>query len=319
MLGHAGPIPATAGTKPGYTYRMPAPLELLKTTVTEWNADKAPRLAAALAFATIFAIAPLLIIVIAIVGQILGFAGSAHPHAQVEQQLVNQIASSVGTSGASAVRDMVDASFGKPRQTIVAQTIGWITFVIGASGLFAALQDALNTVWNVTPKKVSIWTLVRDRLASGAMLLVIAFLLLVSFVANTAISYVSSSFTSVLPFPGAGLAFAIVNWAVSLVVITVLFALMYRFLPDATVRWRDVWAGAALTAVLIVVGQALIGLYLGRAGVASAYGAAGSLLALLLWIYYSAMVLLFGAEFTKVYARSRGDEVDVHVTAPAAA
>jgi membrane protein len=300
---------------------MPAAVQLLKTTFTEWNADKAPRLAASLAFATIFAIAPLLIIVIAIVGQVLGFAGSAHPHAQVEGQLVHQIAGSVGSGGASAVRDMVDASFGKPRQTIVAQAIGWVTFVIGASGLFAALQDALNTVWNVTPKKTSIGTMIRDRVASSAMLLVIAFLLLVSFLVNTAIAYVSSSFVEVLPFPGAGLVFAIVNWAISLVVITVLFALMYRFLPAATVRWRDVWAGAALTAILIVIGQALIGLYLGRAGVASAYGAAGSLLALLLWIYYSAMVLLFGAEFTKVFARSRGDEVDVQATpvAPAAA
>jgi membrane protein len=295
-----------------------AALDLLKTTFSEWNADKAPRLAAALAFSTIFSIAPLFIIVIAIVGQVLGFAGGPHPHAQVEQQLVNQVAHSVGPGGAQAVRDMVDASFGKPRASIIAQVIGWVTFVIGATGLFAALQDSLNTVWNVAPKKGSIATMIRDRLASAVMLLVIGVLLLASFLINTAIAFVSTSFVAVLPFPGAGLVFAIVNWAISLVVVTVLFALIYRFLPDATVRWRDVWTGAAITAVLIVIGQALIGLYLGRTGFASAYGAAGSLLALLLWIYYSAMVLLFGAEFTKVYARSRGDQIDVHAT-PAAA
>jgi membrane protein len=204
---------------------------------------------------------------------------------------------------------MVDASFGKPRQSAIAQIIGWVAFVIAASGAFAALQDALNTVWNVAPKKGSIWTIVRDRASSALMLLVIGALLLASFILNTALAYVSGSLTSLLPFPGAGLAFAAINWIVSLVVVTVLFALIYRILPDATVRWNDVWIGAALTAVLIVVGQALIGWYLGRAGVASAYGAAGSVLALLLWIYYSALVLLFGAEFTKVYARSRGAEI----------
>ncbi len=291
---------------------MPPAIEIVKATVAEWNNDKAPRLAAGLAYSTIFAIAPLFIIVIAIVGNVLGFTGASHPHAQIEQQLIGQVASSVGSDGAKLLREMIDVSFSKPRESMIAQTIGWVTFIVGATGLFAALQDALNTVWNVGPKKGSIWTILRDRLASVLMLIVIGALLMASFLANAVISFVSGSFAKLLPFPGAGVLFAIVNWLVSLIVLTVLFALMYRFLPDATVRWRDVWVGAAITAILIVIGQALIGLYLGRTGVASAYGAAGSLVALLLWVYYSALVLLFGAEFTKVYARSRGDEVGVH-------
>ena len=297
---------------------MPPVVALVKSTVEEWNVDKAPRLAAALAYSTIFAIAPLFIIVIAIVGQVLGATQGGHPHARIENQLVAQLAHSMGNEGANVVRTMVDASFGKPRQTFWAQIVGWFTFAFGATGLFAALQDALNTVWNVPAKKGTIWNIVRDRAVSLAMLLVIGLLLLVTFLANTAIAFVSGSFHELLPFPGAGPVFAIVNWVVSFVVITVLFALMYRFLPDATVRWNDVWIGAAMTAVLIVVGQALIGLYLGRAGFASAYGAAGALLAVLLWVYYSALALLFGAEFTKVYARSRGDEIDVGVTPSAA-
>jgi membrane protein len=297
---------------------MPPALKLIADTAVEWNTDKAPRLAAALAYSTIFAIAPLFIIVIAVVGQVLGATGGAHSHARVEDQLVAHINSAVGGDAAELVRGMVDASFRKPRESAIAQIVGWVTFAIAAMGAFVALQDALNTVWNVPPKKGTIWTIVRDRAASAVMLLVIGALLLVSFILNTAIAYISGSLTDLLPFPGAGLVFAVVNWIVSLLVVTVLFALIYRILPDATVRWNDVWIGAAITAVLIVVGQALIGWYLGRAGVASAYGAAGSLLALLLWIYYSALVLLFGAEFTKVYARSHGAAIEVQAEAAAA-
>jgi membrane protein len=283
---------------------------MFKDTLTAWNADKAPRLAAAIAYSTMFAIAPLLIITIAIVGAVLGFAGTAHPHTAVENALMLQISRAAGPEAAQMVRGMVDASFGKPRQSILAQVIGWIVFVIGASSVFVALQDALNTVWDAQPPPAhrNVLVMVRDRMTSVAMLLVIGFLLMMTFLLNIAIAYASTNFTSILPFANAGLTFAVVNWVVSVAVIALLFGLMFRILPDVEIRWSDVRIGAVCTALLFVIGQALIGIYIGKAGVASAYGAAGALLAILVWIYYSASILLLGAEFTKIHARRNGSQ-----------
>jgi membrane protein len=277
---------------------------MFKETAAAWNADNAPRLAAAIAYSTIFAIAPLLIITIAIVGGLLGFTGSEHPHTAVENALLGQISHAAGPDAAQMVRGMVDASFGKPRQSVIAQVVGWITFIVGASSVFMTLQDALNTVWHAKPPKhQNLLVIVRDRLVSLGMLVVIGFLLLMTFLVNVMIVYVSSSFARVLPFANAGIIFAVVNWIVSIFVITFLFGLIFKFLPDVDVRWKDVEIGALCTALLFVLGQALIGIYIGTAGVASAYGAAGALLAILIWIYYSALILLLGAEFTKIYAR----------------
>jgi membrane protein len=277
---------------------------MFKETAAAWHADNAPRLAAAIAYSTIFAIAPLLIITIAIVGGLLGFTGSEHPHTAVENALLAQISHAAGPEAAQMVRGMVDASFGKPRQNVIAQVIGWITFIVGASSVFIALQDALNTVWHAKPPKhQNVLVIVRDRLVSLGMLLVIGFLLLMTFLVNVVIAYVSSSFARVLPFANAGIIFAFVNWIVSILVITLLFGLIFKLLPDVDVRWKDAEIGAFFTALLFVLGQALIGIYIGKAGVASAYGAAGALLAILVWIYYSALILLLGAEFTKIYAR----------------
>ena len=296
----------------GYTCVMAASVDiaLLRETVTAFGEDKAPRLAAALSFSTIFSIAPLLILIIAIVGTVLGLGGGLqHPHGNVEAKLLEQIQAHAGAQTANMVRDMVAASFSKPHQGIIAQIIGWLTFIIGASGVFAALQDSLNTVWHVEPKKQSIWLTIRQRVASLGMILVIGFLLLVTFVLSAGIAFVSTYLTHLLPFPGAGLLFTIINYVFSLAVVTALFALIYKILPDATISWSDVWIGAGITSLLFVIGQFLIGLYLAKSGTASAYGAAGSLLVLLLWIYYSAMILLFGAEFTKVYAARRGSAI----------
>jgi membrane protein len=282
----------------------PFDLRLLKDTYAAWNADKAPRLAAAIAYSTIFAIAPLLIITIAIVGIVLGVTGSSHPHSDVENVLLQQIGRAAGSEAAHMVRGMVDASFGKPRESIIAQIIGWATFVLGASGVFVALQDALNTVWDAKPPKShqNILIMVRDRAATLSMLLVIGFLMVVTSLSNVVIAYISEHFAALLPFANAGFAFAAINWLISLIVVAVLFGLIFKVLPDADVRWSDVRVGALATALLFVIGQALIGLYIGKAGVASAYGASGALLAILVWIYYSALILLLGAEFTKVYA-----------------
>jgi membrane protein len=295
-------------------------LALVRDTFSAWNADKAPRLAAALSFSTIFSIAPLIIIVIAIAGTVLGLHGGLeHPRGSVEAGLLSQIRAHVGQQAADSVRDMVAANFSKPHQGIVAQIIGWVTFVVAASGVFASLQDSLNTVWHVEPAKQSLWLTVRQRIASLGMVLVIGFLFLVTFVFSAALAIVSTYFERVLPFPGAGLVFTVANYVVSLAVITVLFALIYKILPDAKIEWADVWTGSGITAVLFVVGQALIGIYLAKSGTASAYGAAGSLLVLLLWIYYSAMTLFFGAEFTKVYAMRRGRAIAAVHQSPAAA
>ncbi|MFN2460331.1 MAG: YihY/virulence factor BrkB family protein [Candidatus Velthaea sp.] len=278
---------------------------MIKETFSEWSNDKAPRLAAALSYSTIFSIAPLLIIVIAIAGTILGFR-EEHGHTDVENQLVGQISSRVGPQAGDMVRSMITANFSKASSGIFAQIVGYIMFIVGASGVFAALQDSLNTVWHVELPKRGIWVTVRERVASLGMVLVIGFLLLVSFIASAALAIVSAYLTHLLPFPGAGLLFQAVNYLVSLGVVTLLFALIYKYLPDAKIDWSDVWVGSAMTALLFVVGQALIGIYIARSGVASAYGAAGALLAILIWIYYSSMILLMGAEFTKVYARRRG-------------
>jgi membrane protein len=285
---------------------------LVKETYRGFAADKAPRLAAALSFTTIFAIAPLFIIVIAVAGYVLGVAnGTGHGHSFVEQRMLAAIRQSAGSGAADMVRDMIAASFGRPRQSVIAQAIGWITLVLGAAGLFAALQDALNTIWHAEPPKVPILTAIRDRVASIGMLLAIGFLLLVTTALNAAIAYVSTYVAHALPFPGAGWVFTLVNALVSIALIALLFALMFKYLPDTAIAWRDVWTGAIFTSVAFVIGQTLIAFYLGKAGVASAYGAAGSLLVLLLWIYYSSMILLFGAEFTRVYAERHGSRAEI--------
>jgi membrane protein len=295
-------------------------LDLVKETYRRFGADKAPRLAAALSFTTIFAIAPLFIIVIAVAGYAVGVAnGTGHGHSLVEEKMLAAIRQSAGSGAADAVRDMVAASFNRPRQSVIAQVVGWITLVLGAAGLFAVLQDALNTIWQAEPPKVPILAAIRDRLVSIGMLLAIGFLLLVTTALNAVVTYVSTYVTLALPFPGAGWVFATVNALVSVALIALLFALMFKYLPDTPIAWRDVWTGAIVTSAAFVIGQTVIAFYLGRAGVASAYGAAGSLLVLLLWVYYSSMILLFGAEFTRVYAERHGSRAGTASPEPKAA
>ena len=282
-------------------------LALLKETYARFNADKAPRLAAALSYTTIFAIAPLFVVVTAIAGTVLGFAdGSGQGQHAIQDRLIAAVRHAAGDQAAQTVGALVTASFAHRGQSLAAQIFGWLLLVAGAAGLFAALQDALNTVWHVELPKRRFWTTIRGHIASFGMLLAIGFVLLVTTVLNTAIAIVSAHFVAWLPFAGAALLFTLVNWIVSIAVIAVLFALMYKYLPDTSIAWNDVWAGALATAILFVAGQSLIALYLGRAGIASAYGAAGSLLVVLLWIYYSSLILLFGAEFTRAFAEARG-------------
>jgi membrane protein len=271
---------------------------LLKETANDWLDDKAPRLGAALAYYTVFSLAPLLVIATAVAGLVFGPAAA-------EKQIGHEIEGLVGPDGGRAVQSMVEHA-NKPGEGIVAGVLGVVMLLVGATGLFGELQDSLNTIWGVQPRPGrGVWGFVKDRFLSFAMVLVIAFLLLVSLILSAALSAMTHMLSH-WQFFCVGFSF---NEVVSLVVTTLLFAVIFRFLPDAKIAWRDVWLGAAVTAVLFEVGKFLIGLYLGRSGIASAYGAAGSLAVLLIWLYYSAQIFLFGAELTKVYANRYGSRI----------
>ncbi len=278
---------------------------LLKQTVAEWQRDKASRLAAALAYYTIFALAPVLIIAIAV-------ASFLFEQSTVQTRIIEQMQGLLGENAAGLIQEMLTSN-AQREGGLWASVISVGLLIAGASGLFVQLQDALNTVWNVTPKKdAGIRKLVRDRILSFGMVLVIGFLLLVSLMLSAVLSALSGSVASSAIgdiLTGWDVGWQLLNAAVSFGVITLLFGLIYKVLPDAKVAWGDVWIGAALTSLLFTIGKTLIGLYLGNSSAASAYGAAGSLVVLLLWIYYSAQILLFGAEFTQVYANRLGDRI----------
>jgi membrane protein len=275
-------------------------LPLLKETFASWSEDKAPRLAAALAYYTLFSIAPLVIIAIAVAG--LAFGDEA-----ARGQLDDQIRNTVGPKAAEAIQDMV-RNASRPSHGILASVIGVLTLLFGAAGVFGQLKDALNTIWEVAPAPGrSFWGMVKDRFLSFAMVLVIGFLLMVSLVVSAALSGVSKYMAGMLPT--VSWLGPVLDFVISLAVFTGLLALIYRVLPDAKIAWRDVRIGAFMTALLFAIGKILIGLYLGRSTVASAYGAAGSLVVLLLWVYYSAQILFFGAEFTQVYATRYGSRI----------
>ncbi len=277
---------------------------LLKATWQAFNDDKALRLAAAIAYSTIFSIAPLLIVLVAIVGWFLNVHSGTHHggHSSALNGLLGQVRNSAGPGAAATVKGLVESSFNKPKQGLLASILGWIFFIVGASGLFAALQDALNAIWHVEVAKGGWKTMVRDRLASFGMIVAVGALMLVTLLANATISFLSAHFAGLIPFAANPVVLSAIDQVVSVAVLAVIFALLFKVLPDVHIDWRDVWIGAAFTAVLFVVGEALIGLYIARGGVASAYGAAGSLLVALIWIFYSAAILLLGAEFTKVHA-----------------
>ena len=271
---------------------------LLKEAANDWLEDRAPRLGAALAFYTVFSLAPLLLIAIAVAGLFLGQTAA-------QDQSAREIEGLVGEEGGRAVQSLLQQA-NKPGQGIAASILGVVMLLVGAAGLFVELHDALNTIWGVRPRAGrGVWGFVKDRFLSFTMVLVMAFLLLVSLVLSAALSALTH-LISRWEFLYAGFC---LNELVSLVVIALLFMVIYRFLPDAKIAWRDVWLGAAVTAVLFEVGKFLIGLYLGRSGGAWAYGAAGSLAVLLIWLYYSAQIFLFGAELTKVYANRFGSRI----------
>ncbi len=270
---------------------------LLKEAFREWQQDKVSLLAAALAYYTVFSVTPLLVIAIAIAGAVFG-------QDTAKNEIVQQINALVGEQGAQVI-EIALANANQPQLGSLASIISLIILLVGASGVFAQLQEALNTVWDVKPKSDrGLGQFLRKRLLSFGMVLAIGFLLLVSLIFSAILSGISNLEINLLP--GWVSLLRLLNLAISLGMISLLFALIYKYLPDAKIRWQDVWVGAIITALLFTLGKFLIGLYLGRGSLGSAYGAAGSLIIFLAWVFYSAQILLFGAEFTQVYARKYG-------------
>ncbi len=274
--------------------------KLLKETFQEWQEDNASRLAASLAYYTIISLAPLLIIVIAIAGAIFGEEAA-------RGEIVQQIQGLVGIEGAKVIESAIENA-NKPDVGSFASTISLIVLFFGASGVFSELQEALNTVWNVKAKPgQNFWGFIRKRFLSFSAVLGIGFLLLVSLTVSAALAALNQYLSHLLP--GIDLFWQLLNFIISLGVITLLFALMFKYLPDVRIRWRDVWVGAFMTALLFSIGKTALGIYLGQSSFGSTYGAAGSLIAILVWVFYSAQILFFGAEFTQVYARYYGSRI----------
>ncbi|HEX3775146.1 MAG TPA: YihY/virulence factor BrkB family protein [Polyangiaceae bacterium] len=275
-------------------------VKVLKETANGWDEDNVNRLAASLAYYTLLSIAPLIILTVAIAGLAFG-QDTARAH------IGGELASVVG-GGADAAVKAIAKNAHSPGSGIVSVIVGVLVLLFGASGVFGELQSALNTVWQVAPKPGrGIWGLVKDRFFSFTLVVGVAFLLLVSLMVSAALTWLGQIFSHSLP--GGAPLWQVLNFLISLAVVTALFAVMFKAVPDAKIRWHDVWVGAAVTAALFTLGKFLLGLYLGSAGVSSAYGAAGSIVALVIWVYYSAQVLLIGAEFTEVYARMFGSKI----------
>jgi membrane protein len=274
---------------------------ITKRAVAGWWNDNVPRLGASLSYYTLFALAPVLIIAIAIAGVFFG------PEA-VRGEVVSQIRGLMGEDGARAVQAMLEGA-AKPSDSRVATAVGLLTFFIGATGAFLELQTALNGIWRVKPKESEKWwrALVMQRLISFGLVIAVGFLLLVSLVVSAGLSALNRYMGAA--FPEMAEVWTAINMLVSFGVVTLLFALVYRVLPDVKLGWRDVWLGAVVTAGLFTIGKSLIGLYLGTSGVASTYGAAGSVIVLLIWVYYSAQIVLLGAEFTRAWVEYQGERV----------
>ncbi len=272
---------------------------MFATALRAWWDDDVPRLGASLAYYTLFAIAPILIVATAVAG--MAFGAEA-----VRGEIIDQLDQLIGREGARAVQSLLEGASHR-RAGIVATALGGITFVIAATGAFLELQAALNTIWRVKANPgLNPRAFVIDRLRSLGLVIAIGFLLMVSLAMTAALAAFGAWLAR--GAPSIPLLWTSVNLLVSVVVATALFALLYRFLPDVRLRWRDVTTGAFVTAVLFTIGQQAIGMYVGQSSIASSYGAAGSVMILLLWVYYSCQVLLLGAEFTRVYAERHGVE-----------
>jgi membrane protein len=271
---------------------------LIKSAVAAWVEDYAPSMGAALSYYTIFSLGPVLLIVISVAGLIFG------PEA-ARGEIFAQLRGLMGADAAKTIEDVL-TSVNKPTAGMTASVIGLVLLFIGATTVFGELQDALDRIWRAPArdKTGGIWSLLRSRLLSFGLILGIAFLLIVSLVLSAATAALGKWWSGA--FAGWEVLLQLVNMVVSYLVTTLAFAMIYKIMPRVKVRWHDVWLGAAVTALLFTIGKFLIGLYIGKSGIASGFGAAGSVIIILVWVYYSAQIFLLGAEFTWVYARTFG-------------
>ena len=284
-------------------------LTLAKSTLSSWLVDYAPSMGAALSYYTVFSLAPLLLIVVSVAGLVFG-------EQAVRGELFGQLQGLMGVEAAQAVQGLL-ASASKPAHGVLGTAIGIAVLLFGATTVFGELQDDLDRIWRAPPRKgVGWWSLLRARLLSFGMILALAFLLMVSLVVGAVISALGKWWGPM--FGGWEVLAQLVNVVVGFGLTTAIFAIIYKMMPRVPVRWHDVWIGAVVTALLFTVGKFLIGLYIGKSGVASGFGAAGSLIVVFLWVYYSAQVFLLGAEFTSVYARAHGSMQEVGAAARAA-
>ncbi|HEX4748303.1 MAG TPA: YihY/virulence factor BrkB family protein [Bryobacteraceae bacterium] len=273
---------------------------LLVAALKQWNKQNATRLAGSLAFYSLLSLAPLMLVLVSIVGLFLG-------HSAAQKQVVEEVESLMGSAAGNAMAAFVKGS-DHTSQGVVATIFGLITLLFSASGVVIELRSALNYIWEVPDPQASgfamITSFIKQRLFSFAMVLGVGFLLIVSLVISTWISAFAALSASVLP--GEAMLFHMVNVAFSFILITVLFAAVYKVMPDVKLQWRDVLLGGAVTSLLFTIGKVLLGLYLGRASYSSMYGAAASVVVLIAWVYYSAQIFFLGAEFTREFARRRG-------------
>lgn len=274
-------------------------VDLLKETVFEWSADNASRLSAALAYYTVFSLAPLLVIVLGLIGWIFGGRVDG---GQVMQGMENIL----GPEAASLMTSIVQNA-SRPGRGFVAQAISVVVLLVGASGVFYELHASLNTIWDVQRKSTGIMGTIKSRLPSFLLIFVVGFLLLVAIAAGSAVSAFGPVLARVLP--GTAYVLQAANSVISFGIIGLLFAVVYKILPDAEIRWSDVWVGAGVTSLLFAIGKFAIGLYLARSRMNSLYGAAGSLIVFLAFVYYSAQIFFFGAEFTQIYANKYGSRI----------
>ncbi|MFZ1546956.1 MAG: YihY/virulence factor BrkB family protein [Candidatus Nitrotoga sp.] len=277
-------------------------LNLVKATFSAWIDDNAPSMGAALAYYTVFSIAPLLLIVISVAGLIFGVEVA-------RGEIIAQLQNLMGKTGALVVQGLLE-SVSKPTESVTAAIIGVVLLLIGATTVFAELQDDLDRIWRAPKrtKDAGIFGLIRTRVLSFAMILGIGFLLIVSLILSAALAALGKWWEPL--FGRFGLLANLVDITLSFLLITIAFAMIYKLMPRMKIDWRDVWIGAVVTAFLFTIGKFLISIYIGRSGVASGFGAAGSLVVLLIWIYYSAQIFLMGAEFTRIYSYAFGSRKD---------
>jgi membrane protein len=282
--------------------------KLLVQAVKAWSADYAPSMGAAISYYTVFSLAPLLVIVIAVAGAVFG-------REAVQGLISHELSGLMGAEGAKMVEGLV-ASASDTERGLIAGLVSLVVLLVGATTVFAELQSALDRIWKVPEKQKpsGIWGLLRARLLSFGLILGVAFLLMVSLVVSTGLAAFGSWAGGLMP--GWETLLHVLNTVISVSILTLLFGMIFKLMPSTDVRWRDVWTGAVVTALLFEVGKLLIGLYIGKSGMTESFQAAGSLVVLLAWVYYAAQIFLLGAEFTKAYADAHGSLSGQRAMAP---